>query len=318
MLVYVATLAKTAIMLGLLALAAASLAPLFDRFAPALAIAEHFALQILGAAVLLTLLALLFKLRAWAVAGSAIALFNLVIVWPFLPLPGAVQAAPAVAARPGLRVVSLNVWYLSDRYDAVLDYLRNSNADLIGLVEVSPEWRAALQPLEAIYPYRSDCIGAVANCEEILLSKYPFEASAAGRIDGHLPVVVWGRIAWQGRSVTIAETHVTRPIRAGDPRSQGWQMDRLAGYLDTLGPDLVVMGDFNSAPWSRNQGTLRKTTGLMNNGRLALTWPAWGWPFVRLPIDQIFTRGDLQISGFKAGPDLGSDHLPVEATISAP
>lgn len=312
MLAYLTTLAKTAVTLGLLALAAASLAPLFGRLAPALSIAEHFALQILAAAVLLTVLALLFKLHAWAVIGSAIAVFNLVIVWPFLPLPGIAQAA---YTGPALKVISLNVWYLNDGYDPALRYLRQSNADVIGLVEVSPDWKRALQPLDAVYPYRSDCIGTVPNCEVLLLSKYPLEPNYTGRIDGHLPAIVWGSIAWGGRSITIAETHVTRPIKSGDPRAQGWQMDRLAGYLNSLGPDLVVMGDFNSVPWSTTQSALRKTAGLHNEGRLALTWPAWGWPFIRLPIDQIFTRGDLAVTGFKAGPDVGSDHLPVEAVV---
>jgi endonuclease/exonuclease/phosphatase (EEP) superfamily protein YafD len=35
----------------------------------------------------------------------------------------------------------------------------------------------------------------------------------------------------------------------------------------------------------------------------------------RLPIDQIFSRGAIAVRGFRAGPAVGSDHLPVLADI---
>ena len=107
-----------------------------------------------------------------------------------------------------------------------------------------------------------------------------------------------------------------KPAFPGAPRiAQAEQAANLAGYLNTLGPDLGGDGDFNSAPWSRVQTAFRAATGLDNEGRPALTWPAWGWAAIRLPIDQIFTRGALHATGFKSGPVLGSDHLPVEAMI---
>jgi endonuclease/exonuclease/phosphatase (EEP) superfamily protein YafD len=97
---------------------------------------------------------------------------------------------------------------------------------------------------------------------------------------------------------------------------QSEQAANLAQYLKGLGPDLVLMGDFNSVPWSRTQETLRAATGLRNAGPMVPTWPSWQPSWIRLPIDQIMTRGALTRLGFKSGYYIGSDHLPVEAEIA--
>jgi endonuclease/exonuclease/phosphatase family metal-dependent hydrolase len=176
----------------------------------------------------------------------------------------------------------------------------------------------------------------------MLLSKYPIGASGKGRIDGELPVLVWGEIKPmpQAPPVTIAVTHLAWPfkkIRApieptgaeptlnqqrqslpkGLPRLvQTEQALNLTGALDRLSSNLVLMGDFNMAPWSRTQQYLRRATGLDNKGDLVPSWPSWAPAFMRLPIDHVMTRGNPQILSLSAGPDVGSDHRPVEAVIA--
>lgn len=322
---------RTAVRLGVYAVTVACLAPFAASFAPQLSVPEHFAVQALGASGILVLLALILRMRLSATIAAILVVWNLVAVWPFLVLPGRAQAAHDLSS---LKVVSFNVWFLSSDYAAALDYLEGSGADVIGLVEVTPDWKTALQPLDRLYPYRTDCVGIVPNCEVMLLSKFPFQESYAGLTLGEMPSIAWGKIEWQGKSITLAETHLTWPLASARPRelatltlqsrpslpntprlAQAEQAANLAEYLVTLDPDLVVMGDFNGAPWSRVQSAFRKATGLHNEGGLALTWPAWGPAAIRLPLDQIFTRGDLTTVNFAAGPEVGSDHLPVEATI---
>jgi endonuclease/exonuclease/phosphatase (EEP) superfamily protein YafD len=95
------------------------------------------------------------------------------------------------------------------------------------------------------------------------------------------------------------------------------QLTGIAQYLAKLPPDLILLGDFNNVAWGPAQSAFRTATGLENRGHLALTWPTWmPWP-LRLPIDQVFTGGDLVVHRFVSGPAIGSDHLPVEAEIAA-
>jgi endonuclease/exonuclease/phosphatase (EEP) superfamily protein YafD len=328
---------------ALLGTAVASVAPLLADYLPPLASFESFRLHMAVASLPLALLALCFRPRAFAVLGPLVFAWNIVTVWPYLPLRGAEPGlANGAAADAGtraepiarLKVVSANVWYRNDGYAAAIHYLESTDADVIGLIELTPQWLTALQPLYPKYPYRIDCMESTPPCELMLLSKHPFRQSFAGRIEGRSPVIAWGEIAVGGRSVTVAETHLAWPLRAavGDdtviaggalqpvladayPLQQSEQAANLAAYLKSLGPDLVLMGDFNSVPWSRTQSALRAATGLRNPGPMVPSWPSWQPKWIRLPIDQIMTRGALSRRNFKSGYYIGSDHLPVEAEI---
>jgi len=85
------------------------------------------------------------------------------------------------------------------------------------------------------------------------------------------------------------------------------------------GSGQIVLGDFNSAPWNPVQRAFRAATGLENRAAFldtwAPSWPSWHPFFARIPIDPIFAGGTLAIRKLKVGPDVGSDHLPVEAEI---
>jgi endonuclease/exonuclease/phosphatase (EEP) superfamily protein YafD len=323
---------KLVVHLGLLGIFVGSFAPLFARQMPAFATFEAFLPHMTAASLPLAALALCFRPRWLAALGPLVFLWNIGAIWPYLPI-----GAPAAAETEGaaLKVVSANVWYRNDGYEAAVNYFESTDADVIALIEVTPQWLTALQPLYGKYPYRIDCMQSTPPCEMMLMSKHPFQRAYAGRIEGRSPTVAWGEIAFQGRTITVAATHFAWPLRAAMdsdrviansalqpafseayPLQQSEQAANLAQYLKTLGPDLVLMGDFNSVPWSRTQRTLRAATGLQNAGPMVPTWPSWQPSWIRLPIDHIMTRGALSRGNFKSGYFIGSDHLPVEAEIA--
>jgi endonuclease/exonuclease/phosphatase (EEP) superfamily protein YafD len=323
---------KLLVHLGLLGVFLGSFAPLFAHQMPAFATFESFLPHMTAASLPLALLALCFRPRWLAVLGPLVFLWNIGTIWPYLPI-----GEPVAAEAEGvpLKVVSANVWYRNDGYEAAVHYLESTDADVIALIEVTPQWLTALQPLYAKYPYRVDCMQTTPPCEMLLLSRHPFQRAYAGRIEGRAPVIAWGEVAFQGRSITVAATHLGWPLRAAMssdrviassalqpafadayPLEQSEQAANLAQYLKTLGPDLVLMGDFNSVPWSRTQETLRAATGLEDAGPMVPTWPSWQPSWIRLPIDHIMTRGALARRSFRHGFYIGSDHLPVEAEIT--
>jgi endonuclease/exonuclease/phosphatase (EEP) superfamily protein YafD len=246
----------------------------------------------------------------------------------------AYAAAGQAPARP-IKVISLNMHYSAPDFRRTVAYLRDSGAEVIGLVEVSPLALIELDGLRDAYPYRIDCIESVPLCQEMLLSKLPFRHGFAGHldpsmpaVDGRAPVVAWGEIEWAGRPLTFAVAHICRPFAsaanpffdadmAGVPSTaQAEQAAALSGVLASLGPDMAVMGDFNGAPWSRVQAAFRRRTGLADQGHMALSWPGFLWPAFRLPIDQVLVRGDLDLISLEAGSAVDSDHLPVVAEIA--
>lgn len=317
-----------AVAIGTPGLLAVTLAPFLHPFWPLASVVENFALQALIGAVLLGALALIRRCRLWLAVALTVLIFQIATIHPYWPLltVGNGTMEPGFA----LKVVTLNVWARGTSYDEVRRYLIDSNADVIGLVEASPLWRSELAPLNDLYPHRIEC-GEGKLCRQILLSRYPFARHGIIAIEESYSYLTWGEIRPPGAGgmppVTVALTHLTRPFYAGPPDRgglpneipnviQALEADRLADHLRELGPDLVLMGDFNAAPWSRIQQRLRRTTQLDNAGQLAPSWPAWAPVFLRLPIDHVLARGAIRIARLNVGPDVGSDHRPVEASLA--
>jgi endonuclease/exonuclease/phosphatase (EEP) superfamily protein YafD len=315
--------------------------PLLWRLEPRFVALDPMAPQMAAAGILLAGVALLARMRRSAVLGIVIAAWNLTLIAPDLVPHRAAASAAAAVPVPGapaspLRFIGFNVWYANPDPAAVARMLAQSDADLVGLVEVTPRIKAALARLDAVYPYRVDCIDLDPRCEVMLLSRLPLDNVYAGSIGGRYPYIAQAEIAWQGRHVGVAVTHLSWPFLQpetaslaavtladaqpdfpGLPRlSQTLQAANLAAHLHGLPSDLVLVGDFNSAAWSPVQRALRQAAGLENRGWLRPTWPSWAWSFLRLPIDQVFVRGALRVTDVRSGQAAGSDHLPIEAQLT--
>ena len=172
------------------------------------------------------------------------------------------------------------------------------------------------------------------ECETLVLSKLLITAPRAERVLGGAPVVVGGEVDWNGKRFEVLATHLAWPFTPDygkrwriDPDAapalagrlpasrQASQAENLAKLMNALPPDLVLMGDFNGAPWSRLQSAFSTATGLENAAGWELSWPTMlPWP-LRLPIDHVLSRGHLVVTEFSAGPEIDSDHFPVIAEI---
>jgi endonuclease/exonuclease/phosphatase (EEP) superfamily protein YafD len=320
-------------LIALVGIGAISLMPLLWRSVPQSVALVPAAPQFAAAALILVVCFLLLRARKAALLALALAAWNVVLIWPGLgDLSGSAQAQ---AGGPPLKLVSFNLWYANTDPGATLAYLENSQADVIGLVETTPALKTALAPLKRLYPYGIDCIGADPTCEIMLLSKLPLRQPYAGKIAGRYPYVAQGEIDWGGRPITVMMTHLSWPLLVpttainatmleppvpalpDQPRlAQSRQAANLAAYVNKLPRDLVLMGDFNNASWSRMQIAFRAATGLDNRGHYLPSWPTFAPLILRLPIDHVFLRGGLQMTGIRLGPSVGSDHLPVEAEVA--
>src|SRR5262245_25579886 len=257
---------------------------------------DQFAVQLAGFAAIVAVLALL--LRRWARLAVLVVLIA-TFSWPIFSHRG---AAAAVVDPARLKILSANVWHSAAGHDRTIAALMASDADIVGLVEVTPDWRTPLAPLIAKYPYHVDCFDVDPECQIIVLSKLPIAQPYAGRVWRATPIVAGGEVMWNGRLITVLATHLFRPLARSDesmwgeedskfsayladhlPLSrQAGQAGRFAKYLNSLPGDLIVMGDFNSAPWGRVQHAFRAKTGLDNQAGWDFSWPSWLYRPLRL------------------------------------
>ncbi|HTQ37331.1 MAG TPA: endonuclease/exonuclease/phosphatase family protein [Steroidobacteraceae bacterium] len=213
-----------------------------------------------------------------------------------------------------LRVISLNVLTPNTHKRAVLDYLTAADADVILLTEVDRRWLNALQPLQAKYPYRVEHPG-FGNAGIALLSRVPWQTAGILRAGPTgLPSIEAG-MSYRGRSFVLIGTHPLSPLSPRRAALRNRQLAWLAGHVMQLGQPALLTGDFNATPWSA--GLRLATGGNLGFRSLQAPWrPTWeARSVLAIPIDQVLCTAPLVIVRRSVGPDVGSDHRPLEYSV---
>lgn len=267
--------------------------------------------------------ATLFGILIWRKRRRAVmAVLGATLVWNggllapyYLP-----SSQPDIAAGGAtVSLISLNVYTGNTDKRAVNDYLRERSADLVVVMEVDERWERALAELHDLYPHqfiqsRPDNFGIG------LLSREPLAQSQfvnAGNT--HLPTIV-ARVEREGRSFVIVATHPLPPIGASKTRERDSQLRAVADTVKTSSLPCVVAGDFNATPWSSAFRDLTARSGLRDSalGRgVQGSWNAKS-PLIRLPIDHVLVPASAKVIRRAVGPNVGSDHFPVEVEFVLP
>ena len=233
-------------------------------------------------------------------------------------LPSWLPPADVPASGDPLEIVTLNVFVGNHEHDRVLAYLRERDADVVVLVEVDASWARAVETLAPLYPHRvveprDDKFGIA------VLAKLPLETPRVERVAAGPPVIL-ATLARGERGCLLVAAHPQPPITATWSARRDAQLAALGDIAAAEPRPVIVAGDLNATPWSHGFRQLVRPRGLRDSalGRgLQPTWNARYWA-PRIPIDHVVVSPEVQVSARTIGPDVGSDHLPVEATLLVP
>ncbi len=220
----------------------------------------------------------------------------------------------ALAQDFHLRVVSLNVLTSNPNTQVVLDYLLASDADVIALIETDQKWLDALAPLQAKYPHyilhpRPDNFGSA------LFSRVPLaKAQILNLGKSGLPSIE-ARLNFRGRDVVVIATHPVPPYGSAYADFRDTQLAALAAHVQQASEPVLLVGDLNATPWSA--GMRIATSGNLGFRSLAAPWtPTWrARSIFAIPIDHALCTAPLVITRRAVGPDVGSDHRPIELDV---
>jgi endonuclease/exonuclease/phosphatase (EEP) superfamily protein YafD len=121
-----------------------------------------------------------------------------------------------------------------------------------------------------------------------------------------------------GATVHLVGSHPTIPISTQLYTDRNEQLASIADLLEGLDAPQVLFGDLNASMWDMNYRSLEKDTGLRNARAgfgIVPTWPTF-LPFAMIPIDHFLVSDDISVVEMRSGPRIGSDHLPLIATIA--
>lgn len=301
------TLASVPLVLGLFG----DIHPAFDSFGHFRA---HLALAVAVGGLVLA------ATRFWrqglvALALGAAALWTTLPAFPIGGQRGA-AASEANGEQAVYRLLQLNLRFDNPTPEKVLSLIGRTKPDVITVEEVSAVWRPRLSLIAAMYPYSIVCrapahIGGVA-----ILSRRPFLRATEGQClnRGSLGLA---DIDFGGRSIRVAALHLGWPW----PADQWRQLNALRSDFAGIGETVLLAGDLNAVTWSAAVRRVEKDTGLTHVAGIGSTWldrrmPDALRPYIGLPIDQVFRKGEIAILSANSQESVGSDHLPVLVQFS--
>jgi endonuclease/exonuclease/phosphatase (EEP) superfamily protein YafD len=274
-------------------------------------LAAHFRVQY--TALLVPVVAVLAGLR-WRrtalLAGVALVV-NLVL---FVPLYLASPAPPGGSA--GLLILSFNVTASNPERATVIDYLADSDANIIFLHESSTDWEDALG--RSGLPYRlvnarepGSVFGTLALVEEGTVANVVSLGSS-----GQLSIEVITELG--GEDIKVLGSHPLSPTNSTRSAARDEQLRAIGEWTARQDVPVVVVGDFNASTWSRGFSLLTGEADLVNSQKgfgVQASWPADHTLF-GIPIDHLVHSPELTTVDRYLGDNLGSDHFPLFVEVA--
>jgi endonuclease/exonuclease/phosphatase (EEP) superfamily protein YafD len=292
---------------------AATLLGFLGRFGWLLDLFAHFRVQYLVGLGVLAVVALLMRHRVHAACFATGAAVNLVLVAPLW-----IGGVPQATGPPSLRALLSNVGTRRGDPERVRALLREEDADVVVLLEVSRRWLRELEPVTRAYPHvvsepREDNVGIA------LFSRHPIVRSELLRLGGAGTPTIVADLDRPLGLVTVIGTHAWPPVSGDASRVRDAQLADLVAMARRSAHPVLLLGDLNATPWCHGYRHLVRESGLVDSARgrgLHATWSA-GNPLLAIPIDHCLHSPALGVLAHRIGPDVRSDHRPLIVDLVA-
>lgn len=235
------------------------------------------------------------------------------IVWVYLP------GFQPPAGPQTLRVMSYNVLARNTYDEKVINQIRESDPDVVSVLEYSQSWHAALDCLNERYPYQVR-IPRWHGFGIAMFSKFPISDTKVLQLTKSSTdnPFIMTNVTFGGQTIRMAALHSISPTDRRRLELRNQQFVEVAEALSESDIPTVVMGDFNCAPWSPYLAEFVDNTGYRDSRRgfgYQATWPASQW-MIRIPIDHAFVSHDVHVHSRMVGDGSRSDHLPILFEVS--
>ncbi|MBU0982078.1 endonuclease/exonuclease/phosphatase family protein [Patescibacteria group bacterium] len=212
-----------------------------------------------------------------------------------------------------LTVLSHNFFVYNQNFEAVQDLISAENPDIFAIIEADYPWREEKEVFRSSYPYiqMTDETGSLGI---FIASKYP--ATFEEKFIGQFPILI-ATVSINAQTIQVIAVHPIPPITARTAALRNQAFEELSKIANESRYPVIVMGDFNSSPWSPTYQKLIQDTGLINTRISFGLKPSWNAknPLLKTPIDHILVSKDFTVASFHLGQKTGSDHRAVIAEL---
>lgn len=214
-------------------------------------------------------------------------------------------------------MMSVNVLMENDRYDDLIKMINREDPDVLFLMETDEAWNAALKSTMAKY-----------STVKSHISDDHYGLIFATKLE-----VVQVELLWPARDDTPAlravlkspngvefnfiGLHPRPPVPGNTTTVRDQQIKDAALMTSSSDRPTVCMGDFNDVAWSWTTRRFKRYGGFVEPrvGRGMIASFHAKYPFMRLPIDQVFMTDNVGLKSFNRLENFGSDHFPLTTTV---
>ncbi len=275
-----------------------------------------------SAAILIGLIFVPAPGRWVAILGLAAAMaYQAWHIFPYTPLVPVEAETLADGGDPDdarcVSLLSLNVLQDNRDYRRTLDLIAETQPELLLLMETDQAWLEAMEP--ALSQYRHRFEAPLSNkYGMIFATMLPVESGHILNLaDEGTPSVHAILRNRAGQRFRVAALHPRPPLPGSDTDARDAELVMAAHFVRRSNLPAIVLGDFNDVGWSHTSRLARRVGEYVDPriGRgFFATFPA-SWPAFRWPLDHLFFTEEFALGAMEVGRNVGSDHLPVLATI---
>lgn len=231
-----------------------------------------------------------------------------------IPLPFFSASTPldsTKANKQGLKIASANIYFESNSTAQLHSWLEQEKPDVVLLLELAPHHAAQIKQWQD-YPYQH-LAPDYSPFGLGIISRLPLKNIEVIELPNYTPYIK-AQSQYQNKTVQFIAYHPMPPITADYLQLRDQSIKNLVIDSQNTKLPTLIIGDFNSTPWSSSFHDLQKL-GWRRVMSLVPTWPTWGHKLIGIPIDQIVVSPDWQHISNKVGGSISSDHFPIVAEV---
>jgi endonuclease/exonuclease/phosphatase (EEP) superfamily protein YafD len=284
-------------------------------------LSSNFRLQYLIILGALTLVFLIGRKSKQTILMAVFMLLNLALIMPLYTTPQATAVGQNIGQN--YSALMLNSGHINN-YEkvAATDFIRDTEPDIVVLLEVSNEALRAFQTLHNVYPYQKYHAGLDSYDGVLLFSKYPLVTDAAAKVGtdiGKTQSSFVTQVVLDEQTLTLLAAQTRAPLRPGRTINRRDQMVQLAQFAARQSGPVMLFGDLNTTLWAPAFQEFLQASGL-HDGRLGYglqtSWPTFMPALLTVPIDHVLISPGVTVDSFAKGPNVGSDHYPILVTFT--
>jgi len=267
---------------------------------------SHFRVQYIVLLIPMALFAVFRKLTiASLIIFLVLAVHGYAVAMSVLP-----ESVKRSESYSDIRIVSSNLLFKNQEFDAYIEQIRQLNPDIITLQEYSEDWHKAMLTELQDYPHR------ITHAENqpfgiALYSKYPIKEGDVVYLGNTDKPSVNVNVHIDDRLVQVITTHPPPPSASELYDERNALMQGLAAVTSEAATPVIVTGDFNATPWTAHFTNMERN-GKLRSARkgfgILVTWPNGFWP-LSIPIDHVLVSKNVEVLSLETLDSKGSDHF---------